>query len=257
MEPVRRLGIDEIALKKGRGQYALVLSDLERRHVLTVLPERSKEALEAQFDSWSDAQRAAVTDGALDRWEPYPLAVTAKLPNARITGDRFHVMKNLNDRVTEARRAIQRVASAEDKQQRKGCRWLLVKHAADLDEAEQAKLAELYTVSPLLGRLHQLKEAFRTIGETAPDRPTAEARLTAWIAEVEASGLSSLGKFVRTVRRWWDVILNYFHDRLTSGVVEGRNTKLKLIKRRAFGYRNFEHFRLRVRVECDGRTGAH
>jgi transposase len=255
--PVRRLGIDEIALKKGRGRYALVLSDLDRHRVLTVLPERTKAALEAHFDSWSAARRAAVTDVALDLWEPYHLAVAAKLPTARITGDRFHVMKNLNERVSEARRALQRAAPAAEKQQLKGCRWLLIKNQADLDEAERAKLAELYTASPLLGRLHQLKEAFRAICETAPDRATAEERLTGWIAEVEASGLRSLGKFVSTLRRWWDAILNYFHERLTSGVVEGLNTKLKLLKRRAFGYRNFAHFRLRVLVECDGGAGAH
>lgn len=254
---VRRLGIDEIALKKGRGRYALVLSDLDRRRVLTVLPERTKEALEAQLDTWSAAQRAAVTDVALDLWEPYHLAVSAKLPNARISGDRFHVMKNLTDHVSEARRALQRAAPAAEKKRLKGCRWLLVKNQADLDEAEQAKLAEMYAASPLLGRLHTLKEAFRTICETAPDRAAAEERLTGWIAEVAASGLRSLGKFGRTLRRWWDPILNYFHERLTSGVVEGLNTKLKLIKRRAFGYRNFGHFRLRALVECDGGAGAH
>ncbi len=255
--PVRRLGIDEIALKKGRGQYALVLTDLDRRRVLTVLPARTKEALEAQFDRWSAEQRAAVTDVALDLWEPYHLAVAAKLPNARITGDRFHVMKNLNDRVSEARRAVQRAAPPAERRRLKGFRWLLVKNQAELDERERGRLAEMYRAAPLLGRLHQLKEAFRTICETAPDCEAAEARLTAWVAEVEASGLPSLSKFVATLRRWWEVILNYFHDRLTSGVVEGLNNKLKLIKRRAFGYRNFAHFRLRVLVECDGELGAH
>jgi len=70
MALVRRLGIDEIALKKGRGQYALVRSALDRRRVLTVLPERTKEALEAHCETWSAAARAAVTDVALDRWEP-------------------------------------------------------------------------------------------------------------------------------------------------------------------------------------------
>jgi len=256
-EPVRRLGIDEIALKKGRGQYVLILTDLERKRVIAVLCARTKEALEAYFETWSPEQRAAVVDVALDLWEPYHLAVRAKLPTARITGDRFHVMQNLNDRVTQARRAIQRAASATEKKRLKGFRWLLVKNQADLDAQEQATLAEMYTAAPLLGRLHELKEAFRTICETAPDRATAAARLRAWIAEVEASDLSSLRPFVTTLHNWWDAILNYFHDRLTSGFVEGMNNKLKLLKRRAFGYRNFAHFRLRVLIECDGRPAAH
>ena len=111
------LGIDEIALKKGHSQYVLVVSDLDQGCVLTVLPTRTKEALEAYLATWSAQQRAAVTDVALDLWEPYHLAVQAGLPMAQITADRFHVMQNLNDRVTAARRTIQREAPQAEKEQ--------------------------------------------------------------------------------------------------------------------------------------------
>ncbi len=179
------------------------------------------------------------------------------MPNAQITADRFHVMKNLNDRVTAARRAIQRAAPEAEKGQLKGCRWLLVKNAEDLTNEEQAKLEAMFAVSPELKRLHDLKEAFRAVFETVPDRATALEQLAAWMRDVEQSGLASLTKFVTTLRNWWDVILNYFHMRLTSGFVEGMNNKLKLIKRLAYGYRNFTHFRLRVLVECDGGISSH
>jgi len=257
LDAVRRLGIDEIALKKGHGQYALVLSDLDQGCVLTVLPERTKAVLEAYLATWTAEQRAAITDVALDLWEPYHLAVRACLPNAQITADRFHVMQNLNERVSEARRAIQRDAPEEDKAHLKGCRWLVVKNAADLTDEEQAKLEAMFVVSPALQRLHDLKEAFRTVFETAPDRPTAREQLADWVRDVEAGSMSSLTKFVTTLHNWWEVILNYFHARLSSGMVEGLNTKLKLIKRLAYGYRNFAHFRLRVLVECDGGVESH
>ena len=257
LNEVRRLGIDEIALKKGHGQYVLVLSDLDQGRVLSVLPERTKEALEAYLATWSADQRNAITDVALDLWEPYHRAVQASLPNAQITADRFHVMKNLNDRVTAARRAIQRAAPEQEKAQLKGCRWLLVKNAADLTAEEQAKLDAMFVVSPALKRLHDLKEAFRDVFETAADRPTALEHLMDWVQAVEQSGVSGLQKFVTTLRTWWEVILNYFQARLTSGVVEGLNNKLKVIKRLAYGYRNFEHFRLRVLVECDGGISSH
>jgi transposase len=254
---VQRLGIDEIALKKGHSQYVLVVSDLDQGCVLTVLPTRTKEALEAYLATWSAEQRAAVTDVALDLWEPYHLAVQACLPMAQITADRFHVMKNLNDRVTAARRTIQREAPQAEKEQLKGCRWLLVKNAQDLSEEEQAKLEGMLAGSPRLKRLHELKEAFRAVFETAPDRATAMEQLEAWIGEVEQSGLSELTTFVTTLRNWWEGILNYFHARLSSGFVEGMNNKLKLLKRLAYGYRNFAHFRLRVLVECDGGIASH
>jgi len=257
LSAVHRLGIDEIALKKGHGQYVLVLSDLDHGRVLTVLPERTKAALEAYLATWTADQRAAITDVALDLWDPYHLAVQAWLPNAQITADRFHVMQNLTERVTEARRALQRAAPDEEKAQLKGCRWLVVKNADDLTDEEQAKLEAMFVVSPALKRLHDLKEAFREVFETAPDRSTAREQLTAWVQEVEGSGVSGLTAFVTTLRNWWDVILNYFHARLSSGFVEGMNNKLKLIKRMAYGYRNFAHFRLRVLVECDGGLESH
>jgi transposase len=166
-------------------------------------------------------------------------------------------MKNLNDQVTAARREIQRSLPEDQKQYLKGCRWMLVKNEADLTEAEQTKLAEVGQAVPALLELHGLKEDFRTIFETVASRECAADELEAWIAKAEQSGLKRLTKFVTTLRNWWDVILNYFHDHITSGFVEGMNNKIKLIKRAGFGYRNFEHFRLRVLMECDGVRPAH
>jgi transposase len=249
---VRRLGIDEIALKKGHDQYVLVVSDLERGRVLTVLPTRTKEMLETYLMRWRVEARAAVTDIALDLWLPYHLAVSACLPKARITADRFHVMKSLTEQVTAARREIQRAAPEADKQVLKGCRWLVVKNKDELSEEEQDKLEGMFVVSPALKQLHELKEAFRTIFETAPDRQTAEEELRSWVGKVEQSGAKRLSKFVNTLRTWWEVILNYFHEHVSSGVVEGLNTKVKLVKRTGFGFRNFAHFRLRLLIECGG-----
>ena len=225
--------------------------------MLTVLPERTKAAVEAYLAPWTAEQRAAITDVALDLWEPYHLAVQAWWPNAQITTDWFHVMQTLNERVSETRRAIQREAPAAEKAQLKGCRWLLVKNADDLTDEEQATLDAMFAVSPPHKRLHALKEAFRDVFETAADRATAGEHLAAWVREVAASGLARLTTCVTTLHTWWEVMLNYFHERLSSGFVEGMNNKLKLIKRLAFGYRNFTHFRLRVLVECDGGIESH
>jgi transposase len=250
--PVRHLGLDEIALTKGHDDFVLILSDLERSQIIAVLPERTKETLEAYLDTWSAEQRAAIEEVAMDLWLPYRLAVEARLPHARMNGDRFHVMKNLNDAVTTARRTIQRQADELTKQQLKGSRWLLVKNQDNLTDAERAQLAQALNASPTLQQLHPLQEQFRTIFETAPDRTTAAGQLQAWITAVESSDLKNLTAFLTTLRNWWNPILNYFNDHITSGLVEGLNNKVKLIKRRAYGFRNFNHFRLRLLVECDG-----
>jgi transposase len=251
---VRQLGIDEFALKKGHDQFALALSDLETGSVITVLADRKKETLEAHFATWTQQQRAAITEVAMDLWEPYAQAVAACLPNAAIVADRFHVMKHLNDQVSAARRDLQRDLPEEAKQTLKGCRWLLVRNAVDLSPSDRDKLQRMFAQAPALRQLHALKEDFRTIFETETQREGAQSRLETWMTTVETSGLTKLTKFVGTLRRRFEHILNYFPNRLSSGVVEGLNNKVKVIKRCAYGFRNFEHFALRIQVECDGAT---
>jgi transposase len=251
---VRKLGIDEFALKKGHDQFALALSNLETGSVITVLADRKKETLEAHFATWTKQQREAVTEVAMDLWEPYAQAVAAYLPHAAIVADRFHVMKHLNDQVSAARRDLQRDLPEEAKQTLKGCRWLLVRNEVDLSPADKAKLQRMFVQAPALGQLHALKEDFRAIFETEADREGAKARLERWMTTVETSGLTKLTKFVGTLRRRFEHILNYFPHRLTSGMVEGLNNKVKVIKRCAYGFRNFAHFALRIQIECDGAT---
>jgi len=251
---VRKLGIDEFAIKKGHESFALALSDLEAGRVIAVLPDRKKETLLAYLATWTHEQREAVVEAAMDLWEPYAQAVLASLPKAKIVADRFHGMKNLNDQVSSARREIQRDLPEASKQTLKGCRWLLVRNHDDLSCADKEKLAAMFEVSSTLKTLHTLKENFRTLFETDLKPEEAQPKLEAWITSVETSGLTKLAKFVSTLRNRWEHILNYFRHRLTSGMVEGLNNKVKVIKRCAYGFGNFEHFALRILVECDGTT---
>ena len=188
----------------------------------------------------------------MDLWEPYAQAVKACLPNAAIVADRFHVMKNLNDHVSAARREIQRDLPEETKQTLKGCRWLLVRNQDDLSLSDKDKLEAMFKVSPSLTQLHTLKEDFRAIFEADLTAEQAAPKLEAWMLTIQTSGLTKLSKFVAMLKSRFEHILNYFHDRLTSGMVEGLNNKIKVIKRDAYGFRNFEHFALRIRMECDG-----
>ena len=159
-------------------------------------------------------------------------------------------MKNLNHCLTVARREIQRNASNTVKEQLKGSRWVLVKNQKDLNEKQRAKLEILYQASPELKICHQLKEQFRTIFETITDREKARAALLHWIQQVEKLGVTAIQPFLVTLRNWFEHILNYFIERWTNAFAEGVNNKIKLIKRRAFGFTNFDHFRLRILVEC-------
>lgn len=249
---VRVLGIDEISLKKRHKQYALVLSDLQQRCVIAVLPERSKAQLEAWFEQLSPLARRNIQVVSIDMWHPYRQAVQAKVPHAKLVADRFHVMKQLNYRLTQMRRAIQRQADETTQHLLKGSRWILVKNRADLTLKEETHLLEILNACPQLRTLYLLKEEFRTICEKAKDRQQADRFLRVWLWKAERTGDRFLLKFVKTLRNWWHEILNYFDDRITNGFVEGINRAIRTIINRAYGYRNFENFRLQILAQLGG-----
>ena len=89
-----------------------------------------------------------------------------------------------------------------------------------------------------------LKECLRRIFESHATKDLAQKRIDKWRQIAEQEKL--FPEFRKTLANWADRITNYFHQRTTSGIVEGINNKTKLIKRRAFGFRNFDNFCIRV-----------
>jgi transposase len=246
---VRCLGVDEISIRKGHQQFALVLSDLERHCVIAVLPERSQEAFQAWLEGLTEAERKAIRVVAMDMWGPYRGVVKAKLPQAEIVADRFHVMKQLNDAIAKIRRSLQAQADKASYELLKGIRWILVRNRAGLKPEEEAKLQAALDAFPDLRTAYLLKEEFCTLANKIHDRQQAERFLRAWVYEAQASGLSQLVKFTQTLHNWWQEFLNYFNEGITSGVVEGLNNAIRGTIRRAFGYHVFENFRLHVMAE--------
>jgi transposase len=253
---VHTLGVDEIAVRQGHQQYALVLSDLARRRVMAVLPDRLKETFETWLDALTEQDRRAIQVVSMDMWEAYRQAVRHRLPHAKIVADRFHVMKQLNHQIDLMRRSIQSKAKQAGNeavyQALKGNRWLLLKNRRELTPEQEAQLAVMLDISHELRTMYLLKEEFRTICDKITHRPKAQRFLWAWTAKALSTGSRYLMRFVKTLRNWWHEFLNYFDERVTQGFVEGANRAIRGIIQRAFGFRNFDNFRLQVLVECGG-----
>lgn len=245
----RVLGIDEISLKKRHRQFALVISDIGRKCILAILPDREKKTLEAWLDTLSPQEQKSIRFVSIDMWAPYHQAVRNKLPHAKVVVDRFHVMKQLNTRLTQLRTAYQKGLPLEMRSVVKGSRWLLVRNRCELSPLEEAQLSRILESCSELRTLYLLKEEFRRIFEKVHERQKAARFLSAWILRASLTGNKHLAKFVTTLRNWWEEILNYFIDRITNGFVEGLNGALRTIMRIAFGYRNFHNFRLRAFAE--------
>jgi len=246
---VKVLGIDEISVKKRHKQFAVVISDLERHCVLTVLPDRKHKTLKKWLDSLSDEQRAAIKTVSMDMWGSYRHFFKKHLPKARRVADRFHVMQQLNKQLGKARLAYQRQSEPDTQTALKGCRWLFVMNRDNLSEKQAEKLMTALETAPELKQIYLLKEEFRLIFERIQDKQQAQRFLQAWICKAQASGSKHLVAFIKTLRNWWSEILNYFDKRITNGFVEGINRAIRGIIWRAYGFRNFENFKLQILAE--------
>ena len=120
-------------------------------------------------------------------------------------------------------------------------KYVLLKNQEDLKESEKEKLKEVQKVAPVLIEMHSLKEELRNIFETNKNWSEGLLDLADWLKNISEYFPKSFG----TIKRWIGEIIAYFDEGTTQGVVEGINNKLKLIKRRAFGLRNFDNFELR------------
>ena len=227
-----------------------MIVDHSNARVLEVLESREKHVVRAYLAAAKDAGLLAdVVEVTTDMWTGYVEAAREVFgPGVRITIDRFHVMKNFQERLTAARREIQRQLPKEEAKALKGTRWLWLTNEENLTKEERAELAVLQQRFPLLGQLRAQRERLRGLFEdrTIHTAAAGAKHLRAWMQEARALGLQALESFCQTLEHWLDKIANYFVDRASNGRVEGFNTGLRAILWRAFGMFNFDHFRLRV-----------
>ena len=248
--PIQQLGIDELKLTHGSGQFVAVIVDHTHERVLEVLKNRSKETVRDYLQQNRDSGLLAeVIEVTTDMWDGYVEAAREALgEQVRITIDRFHVMKNFQDHLTAARREIQRQLPKEQAKALKGTRWLWLTNQENLSVDERAELAALGKRFPLLQQLREQRDKLRALFDDATIHTAAAGarQLRAWMQEARQLGLKALETFCKTLENWLEKIANYFVDRASNGRVEGFNTGLRGILWRAFGMFNFEHFRLRV-----------
>ncbi|ACK65860.1 transposase IS204/IS1001/IS1096/IS1165 family protein [Rippkaea orientalis PCC 8801] len=246
---LRRLGIDEIAVIKGQGNYYVVLVDLERGVIVGILEKRIEEEVLKYLEAWGEEVLTKIEEVSIDLWKPYKNIVNKLMPQAEVVADRFHVMKQVNEELDAQRKTLKREAKElKDTNQKEEIlsglnksKYVLLKNEEDLNEEQKEKLEQVYKTSEVLSKMHQLKEEFRDIFETQSDWVSGLFELADWCQKAYSLYPKSCG----TIRRWIGEIIAYFDQGTTQGIVEGINNKLKLIKRRAYGFRNFGNFQLR------------
>lgn len=246
LHKLRQIAIDEIAVGKGH-RYLTVVLDLLSAAVVFVGDGKGVDALKPFWKRLRRA-RARIKAVASDMSKAYIRAIRDNLPGVVHVFDHFHVIKLFNEKLTAFRRDLYREASS-DRQRKilKGTRWLLLKNPENLDRErdEHRRLKQALRLNEPLATAYYLKEDLRQIW-MQQDKRTARRVLRDWLARARASGVRMLIQFADTLEEHQEGILAYHNYRISTGPLEGTNTKIQAMKRQAYGFRDYEFFKLKI-----------
>ena len=250
---VTQLLIDEFAIQKGH-RYATVVVDAVRKRVLWVGRGRSRASIRPFFELLGD-QRHNIKAVALDMSSAYINEIAEQCPHAQVIFDHFHVIARYGREVIDRVRVDAANRYRHDPIQRKlvkGSRWLLLRNPSNITRPEdRQQLDELLEINKELSLVYIMKEHLNHLWRFE-DRITARAWWHQWYRMAINSNIDALIKFARNLSVHVEGLLAHTRYRLNTGVLEGMNNKIKVIKRVAFGFRDDEYFFLRIRHAFPG-----
>jgi len=240
----KRIGVDEIAYRKGH-DYLTVVRDLDLEKVIWLGPKRRKETMDCFFTELGPEKSKMISLVVMDMWDPYIGSVKENCPSASIVFDKFHVVKKINEALDKVRRAVFASADKETKLRMKRKRFIILRRKKNLNDKQRESLSDLLQQNEVLYIGYLLKEQISDIFEEICEGRAAE-RLETWFENVSKSNLKPFMACVKTIKRYFYGIKNYFKYRVTNAPSEGFNNKINVIKRKAYGYRDLDYFALKI-----------
>lgn len=239
---ITAIGIDEVFWKKGYKFLTVVYQiDSGCRRLLWLGPDRTLKTT-LRFFRWLGEKRSSgLKFICSDMWKPYLRVIAKKAAQAVHVLDRFHIAAKMNKAIDEVRAQEAKTMKAKGLAPLlKNSRWCLLKRPENRTDQQDLKLADLVRFNLKTVRAYLLKETFQHFWDYRSPG-WAVAFLDRWCAQVMRSRIEPMKKVAKTLRTHRLLLLNWFKARglIALGAVEGMNNKLKVITRRAFGFRTY------------------
>ena len=236
-DKVTTLGIDETSTKKGHN-YVTVAVDMDERRVLFVTPGKGAECIEKLQVHLENKHtiKEQIEQVCIDMSPSFISGVTNNFPEAKITFDKFHTVKVVNEAMDTVRKLERREFATL-----KGHKYTFLRNHKNLNSEQKAAKYGLLELYPVMANAYRLKELFNELW-SFKNIEEAGAFLAYWIDEVADSGIEPFKKAANTISAHWSGIVNFANSRLNNGILEGINSKIQLAKKRARGYRNIRNF---------------
>lgn len=240
------LGIDEHFFTRRLG-YATTFCDLRGHKVFDVVLGRSQAALEGYLEKLPGKDRVKIV--CMDLASVYRALVRKYFPNARIVADRFHVIRLINQHFLACWRDIDPPGSKN-----RGLLSLMRRHSRKLNPEQRPKLAAYFEQFPAMGEIYRFKQRLcylllnkhRTRQQCIP----LAHRFLKAVYQLRHAGLAQLVTLGETLQSWAAEIATMWRFTRNNAITEGFHTKMEVLQRQAYGFRNFNNYRLRVKIMC-------
>ena len=240
------LCIDEFRGNAGNFKYQVSLMDGKIGKPIDIIECRHKHYLFSYFNKFTLAERKKVKYIIMDLWQPYKDLAKTYFPNAKIVADRFHYARYIVQAVDTVRKEVQKKLSTEERKYFKHSRKLLLSRYINLNKEQREELNYiLINYSEELRRVYDEKEELLNIIHSR-EKYKAIENLNKWVKSNLDSKYEVLQECAKTYSNWIEEIRNSLLVPYSNGVMEGHNNKIKVLKRIAFGFRNFQNFKARI-----------
>jgi transposase len=240
------LGIDEHFFTRKKG-FATTFCDLRNHKVYDVVLGRSELSLEGYLNRLEGKNLVKVV--CIDLAAVYRAIVRKHFPNARIVADRFHVIRLVNHHFLACWRDLDPVGSKN-----RGLMSLMRRHRHNLKPEQHQRLCGYLAQNPALEQIYRFKQRLCYLllkkHQTQARCRSLIPKLLRSIAELQQAGLAPLVQLGNTLHSWREEIATMWRFTRNNGITEGFHTKMEVLSRQAYGFRNFENYRLRVKVLC-------
>jgi transposase len=245
---LRVLMIDEIAVHKGHS-YMTVVADFFTGRVVWMGHDRNKKTLDAFFKNLTKEQKRSIEAVAVDMWEPFINRVRHYLPKAQIVFDFFHVVQGFGRVIDKVRQSEYAKAKGQKREVIKDSRYLLLKNAENLTDQQRPRLAQLLEVNKTLASIYILKDQLKMLYYWS-ERDKVKKAMDDWCQMADQIDHSAVRAFVKQLRFFEYGILNHADYPIGTSMLEGINNKIKVIKRKAYGFHDNRYFILKVKQAC-------
>ena len=242
---LRVLMIDEIALRKGH-RYMTVVADYFTGRVIWMGENRTKETLDEFFATMTNAQKARIEAVAMDMWDAFINRVRHHCPDAKIVFDHFHVVQAFGRVIDKVRRQEFKKADEAGRKVLEGSRYVLLKNEDNLTDKQRDQLEAILELNETLSIIYVLKDLLKMLYYYS-DREKVKETLDDWCSMASTIKYKSVQSFIKKLRNHEYGILNHADYPISTSPLEGMNNKIKVIKRKAYGFHDSKYFTLKVK----------